>query len=484
MEHETGTRDLRQVGGLRRALPATAVLSGAAAFSMAGFPPLLGYIAKETLLETALEASGALPSLLVIAAAVTAATLAVGYSLLFVLGVFWGKQRSELASVHEAGWTMLLPPGILAALSLFLALPPLRAALSSLLAAAASSTLGKATDVSLALWYGVNVALLLTIAAIGGGVLLYLGRWPIRRVQGGWLARPRLDALYDAALVGLNRLASGLTGLLQTGSLSHYLTMILAALIVLVGAALISAVGAAPPPSDVIPLLARLATGVPFYEVAAALVMILAAVAVATTSSRLGAVVGLGVVGFFMTLFFVVYSGPDLALTQLLVETLIVILLLLVFYFLPQFVPERSSRLERWRHLGIAAGVGILVTALTLLVLTPAGVAPTTAGAPPTIAVQTTAGPADSTISEFYLQESVPSAFGANVVNVILVDFRALDTLGEMTVLVIAVLGAYSLIRLRLSERPERAVAAPESYADGDPPAATRHEQQAAEELP
>ncbi|MDX1665379.1 MAG: hydrogen gas-evolving membrane-bound hydrogenase subunit E, partial [Candidatus Promineifilaceae bacterium] len=86
--------------------------------------------------------------------------------------------------------------------------------------------------------------------------------------------------------------------------------------------------------------------------------------------------------------------------------------------------------------------------------------------------------------SEFYLQESVPSAFGANVVNVILVDFRALDTLGEMTVLVIAVLGAYSLIRLRLSERPERAVAAPESYADGDPPAATRREQQGAEELP
>jgi multicomponent Na+:H+ antiporter subunit A len=410
----------------------TTVLTGAATFSMAGLPPLLGFLAKETLFETALTATpDALPSLLIAAAAWIAATLAVGYSLLLFITVFLGPEPPSFAAVHEPGWMMLLPPAVLSALSLFLALPPLRTQMSAVLAAAAGDAYGAPVTVSLALWHGINVPLVMTVAAIVAGMLLYLGRGPVRRFQDGWLARPRLDALYDGSITTLNRLASGLTDRFQTGTLSDYLMMILGALIVLVGYALFSGTGAIAVPLTF--------DSLPAYEVAAAVVMLIAIVAVATISSRLGAIAALGIVGFFMTLFFVIYSGPDLALTQLLVETLLVILLLLVFYFLPRSFVDRSSRLARWRDITIAVGVGTLVTILTMLAIfqqeTPAG--------------------ATSTVSEFYLQESVPSAFGANVVNVILVDFRALDTLGEMTVLVIAALGAYALIKLHVEDNQE-----------------------------
>jgi multicomponent Na+:H+ antiporter subunit A len=432
IEHETGTRDLRYLGGLWRMLPVTAVVAGLVTMSMAGLPPLFGFLAKETLFEAALHGTpDVLPSLLVAGAAFVMAIFAVGYSLLFYYNVFLGKQTPDIEGAHEPAWPMLLGPGILAALSLLMALPPLRTAISPLLAAAASQSYGAATTVSLYFWHGFTTALLMTIGAVTSGLLLFAVRHPFRRLQTGRISHLRLDVLYDGSITLLNRVATGLTALFQTGTLSHYLLMILTALIALVGYALATGSGAIPVPASL--------EGVPAYEILVAILMILAVIAVATTPTRLGAIAALGIVGFFMTLFFVIYSGPDLALTQLMMETLTVILLLLVFYFLPEFFEGRSSRLARWRDLGIAGGVGALVTVLTLMVLPQAG-------------MSTAAQAYGLTISEFYLQQSVPAAFGANVVNVILVDFRAIDTLGEITVLVIALLGAYGLIKLRLSD--------------------------------
>ncbi len=436
IEQETGTRDLRRLGGLARLLPATAMVAALATLSMAGLPPLFGFLAKETLFEAALSGTPEiLPSLLVAAAALVMAVFAVGYSLLFYHGVFLGEQPAELeGSVRRPAWPLLVGPAVLGVLSLLLALPPLRTAVTPLLTAAASRAYGAAVEVELALWHGFTTALWMTIGAVAAGLLLFALREPFRRLQAGRLSRLRLDALYDGGINLLNRVATGLTAQFQTGTLSDYLMMILGALIVLVGYALVTGRGAIALPLSL--------EGVPAFEIMAAVLMLFAGVAVAVIRSRLGAIASLSIVGFFMTAFFVLYSGPDLALTQLMMETLTVILLLLVFYFLPEFFEERSTRLSRWRDMIIAAGVGTLVTVLTLMAV------PREGGPPPSEFAGITA-------TEFYLEQSVPTAFGANVVNVILVDFRALDTLGEITVLVVALLGAFALIKLRLDDKKD-----------------------------
>jgi multicomponent Na+:H+ antiporter subunit A len=179
------------------------------------------------------------------------------------------------------------------------------------------------------------------------------------------------------------------------------------------------------------------------FEWAVAGLMILTAISVVIMPTRLGAVVALGLIGYLMAFVFVLYSGPDLALTQLLVESLTVILLLLVFYFLPQQFKEVSTLPARARDIAIAAGVGFTVTVLVLL------------------ALPVNLSNFSPTLAEFFLEQSVPGGFGYNVVNVILVDFRSMDTLGEVVVLVIAALSVYGLIQLRPPEADAAEMTAP-----------------------
>jgi multicomponent Na+:H+ antiporter subunit A len=264
--------------------------------------------------------------------------------------------------------------------------------------------------------------------AITAGVVLYWQRqrfWALQRLVPESVT---LNRIYDGALVGLNRLAVGVTRTVQTGTLRHYLMMILGTLGVLVLWALLT--------GDSLNWLIYFdLSQAAAYEIAAAVLMIVSAVVVVFMPSRLGAIAALGTVGFLMSFFFVIYSGPDLALTQLLVETLTVIILLLVFYFLPSFFEDRSPLPNRWRDVGIAAGVGVLVTTLVILVV-PINLSPT--------------------ISSFYVENSLAKAYGANVVNVILVDFRGLDTLGEITVLTIAALGITGMLKLSLQSASRR----------------------------
>jgi multicomponent Na+:H+ antiporter subunit A len=319
---------------------------------------------------------------------------------------------------------MLLGPALLAGLSVLLVLPPMSNLTGALLASAGSAVLGKTIDFKLKLWHGFNLPLVLSTVAVAGGGLLYTLRRPIWRLQAVWPERLRIDALYDGGLVGLNRLAVGLTRTLQTGTLRHYLLMILSTLLGLVGYALLS--------TSYYPKPIFSLDGVSLYEILIAVLMVVAALAVVFSPSRLGAIAALGTVGYMMALFYVLYSGPDLALTQLLVETLTVIFLLLVFYFLPRFFEDRTAKQSRLRDALIAAGTGIMITLLVLMAV-PQEFAPS--------------------ISSYYLENSLPLGYGANVVNVILVDFRALDTLGEISVLVIAALSAYGLIKLRPQEK-------------------------------
>ncbi|MEI2693261.1 MAG: hydrogen gas-evolving membrane-bound hydrogenase subunit E [Anaerolineae bacterium] len=424
VDHETGTRDWRRLGGLARVMPITAAAAFVASLSLAGLPPMLGFIAKELFLEaeTHVEAGSAL-ALLGPLLGIVAAAFGMAYSILLVRDVFFGPRQETPKHPHEAPIGMLVGPVLLALLSIALAWPPLLDVVDTLLYAAASASLGQPLgDLHLAFWHGVNLPLILSSVAIAAGVILYWQRRRFWALQQRVPAGLTLNRVYDGALVGLNRLAVGVTGAIQTGTLRHYLMMILGTLGVSVLWALLA--------GDGLQWQLNLdLSQVAAYEVAAAILMIVAAVAVVLMPSRLGAIVALGTVGSLVAFFFVIYSGPDLALTQLLVETLTVIILLLVFFFLPNFFEDRSTALHRWRDLGIAIGVGALVTTLVILVV-PINLSPT--------------------ISSYYVENSLTKAYGANVVNVILVDFRGFDTLGEITVLTIAALGITGMLKLRL----------------------------------
>ena len=430
VDHETGTRDWRRLGGLARVMPFTALFAFIASLSLAGLPPVLGFIAKEQFLEaeTHLEAGFAL-TLLGPLLGVVAAIFGMAYSILLVRHVFFGPRQETSKHPHEGPIGMLVGPGLLAMLSIVLAWPPLLDVVDKLLYGAASASLGQPLgDVHLAFWHGINLPLILSTVAIAAGVVLYWQRqrfWALQRLVPESVT---LNRVYDGALVGLNRLAVGVTRTVQTGTLRHYLLMILGTLGVLVLWALLTG-------DSLNWLLYFDLSQVAAYEIAAAILMIVAAVAVIFMPSRLGAIAALGTVGFLMSFFFVIYSGPDLALTQLLVETLTVIILLLVFYFLPDFFEDRSPLPNRWRDVGIAAGVGVLVTTLVILVV-PINLSPT--------------------ISTFYVENSLAKAYGANIVNVILVDFRGLDTLGEITVLTIAALGITGMLKLSLQSASRR----------------------------
>jgi multicomponent Na+:H+ antiporter subunit A len=231
---------------------------------------------------------------------------------------------------------------------------------------------------------------------------------------------------YELALEGLYRFAGLVTRALQTGYLRHYLLAILTVTLLVVAPLLLR--GA--------PDLTGAGTaGLRLHEALLALLLVAGAVAAVLMRSRLAAVAALGVTGVAVALLFALFSGPDLAMTQMVVEVLTVILLVLVFYHLPQVV-RRSRPAARVRDIGLAVGLGAV---MSLLVLAAAGVDPA------------------REVSEYFLASSGPEAHGRNVVNVILVDFRALDTLGEITVLAVAGLGVFSLLRLKPSKDGEEA---------------------------
>jgi multicomponent Na+:H+ antiporter subunit A len=429
VDHETGTRELPLLGGLARKMPISAGLATLAAVSMAGLPPLYGFLAKEKFLESVLLwQAGSVWTILAPVVAVVGAIWGVAYSILLVYSVFLGESRATPKPPHEAPAGMLTAPAVLVGLSVLVMVPPVRDWVGVALSAAAGATLGRTVAIDLALWHGVNMPLLLSVAAVLGGYLLFSLRQRVWILQAAWPARARLDRLYDGSVSSLNRLAVSLTNKIQTGSLRHYLMMIMGALVAAVVVALATADGL------VWPVGLSLENVQPF-EIAAAVMMIVAALALVVVPTRLGAIAAIGTVGYLMAFFYVLYSGPDLALTQLLIETLTVVLLLLVFHFLPRFVQDHTHVLIRVRDGLIAASVGATVTTLLILV------APQTP---------------DLTISEYYLRNSIPLAHGANVVNVILVDFRALDTLGEITVLIIAAVGVFGMMRFRTRRRIRR----------------------------
>lgn len=424
VDHETGTRDVTHLGGLGKAMPITAGAAALAAFSMAGLPPMLGFINKELLYEAKLQAPRA--ATLITGAGVAANALLVAVAGMVGFRPFWGCRRTMTKKAHEASPALWLGPVLLAALGLINGLFP-EAFPSALVSAAASAMRAQPTVVELKLWHGVNPVFALSVLTISVGAVIYAGRdalirlasrSPALRRVAGWSAQRG----YETALQALNVVARGQTRLLQSGYLCYYLIIIIVTTVGLAGYALVRA------SVEVWPL--NLRTDIRFYEWMVGLLILAATLMAILSPSRLAAVAALGVVGYGVALIYTLFGAPDLAMTQFAVETLTVFLFVLVFYRLPRFA-NLSSRAVRLRDALIALAAGALMTLLVLAA---------------------TAVPLRSRLTPYFAEQSLPSGKGRNIVNVILVDFRGLDTLGEITVLTAAAIGVYALLKLRLEE--------------------------------
>ena len=422
IDHSTGTRDLRELSGLRTRMPVVFWTSVAALASMAGLPPLAGFVAKESVFE-AFQHAGGLVTALCLAGVVVGSVFTVGYSLRFLWGAFLDKPDLSPTPVHAPGPLFVAPAVVLAALGLA---GGLAAGLADpVLAAYADTVPGNAghPPAHLALWHGFSLPLLLSAVCVAGGLLLF--RW---RKRVAWLgarfALPDSGRIYRRIVYSVSSFATQVTGLTQRGSLPLYLGTILVSLLV------VSTVPTvwgrlwtldAPPvrwldsPAQLIP----------------ATIVVLAALGALVVRSRLFAVVLVGMTGYGTATLFVLYGAPDLALTQFLVETVSLVVFVLVLRRLPARFSTPVLRSRRLINLGIGAATGVLVAVLAYLTL---------------------AGRQAETISGDF-PAAAEEAGGHNIVSVLLVDVRAWDTMGEISVLAAVAAGVASLLFVRRRAR-------------------------------
>ncbi|MBB3142987.1 monovalent cation/H+ antiporter subunit A [Halomonas organivorans] len=421
IDHETGTRELARLGGLARVMPLTAVLTAIAGAAMAGVPLLNGFLSKEMLFTETLETPvlGGL-SWLMPALATAGGVLSVAYSLRLVHAVFFKAPRQAPPKApHDPPRMMSAPMALLTALCVLVGLFP-SALAGGLLDLATRAVLLVPLEFHLAIWHGFNLPLAMSAVALVAGVGLYLLHAHLRRFLRGF--RP-VDArlVFEAAMQRSARHAERLLGHLDNASLQRYMGLLLLAALGLVALGLgqmPSLAGDQPQQ----PVDGVLLTG-------AALLIFSGLATAITHRHRLISLLMLSMVGLLVSLTFARFSAPDLALTQLSVEVVTIILLMLALFFLPQKTPRESSLPRSLRDAALASALGMTIASLNYAVLT-----------------------RDiSSISGFFLDNSVTGGGGHNVVNVILVDFRGFDTLGEITVLAIAGLAIFKLLnRLRL----------------------------------
>lgn len=417
IDHESGTRDMRKLNGLWRYMPYTATLAMVAAASMAGVPLFNGFLSKEMFFAESLhqETLGFL-SWMIPVLATLAGVFAVAYSLRFIHDVFFNGEPVNLPKIpHEPPRYMKIPVEVLVALCLLVGIFP-AFMIGSLLEAAATSVLMKELPYySLAIWHGFNIPLLMSVIAIVGGVLVYTYRRHLYSFQAQF---KETDAklVFEGVMQKIVAFSAKFDEGLNNGSLQRYVALLLLFTIVITAIPLINLdVAAAHLPDQ----------PVTFVEIVAGVILCLSAIAtVIYHRKRMIALITLSVVGLIVSVAFARFSAPDLALTQLAVEVVTVILLMLALYFLPQKTIAESSPSRVVRDLGIAAAVGGVVATINYAFITQ---------------------PLDS-ISEFFLANSKTGGGGTNAVNVILVDFRGLDTLGEILVLGIAAFGIFKLL--------------------------------------
>ncbi|CAM3181953.1 putative monovalent cation/H+ antiporter subunit A [Paracoccus nototheniae] len=418
VDHATGTREAAVLGGLSKAMPLTGIAAALAAISMAGIPPMVGFIGKEFMYKAGLGLQG-FASIWVTVMIFAASVMMFAVGGIVALKPFRGDLRPTPMTPHEGPWPMLAGPLVLGALSLIFGLVP--GVLGHYIVGPAThAVFGEVREVHLYLWGGVNMALILSLLTFLAGWLLYRRHEAIRTRLAAFEARNPIDfdAGWDRLLDGFKAFAAWLTGLIQTGSLQRYMAVTFATFVVLVGGTYLlkGAFQAG---------LSLSTDGV--HPVQWAVLGLISAGAILTvwTHSRMTAVAAMGVTGIGVALIFIMFSAPDVAITQLLVEVLVVVLVSLAMLRLP-YLPRRSKTSFRTGHAVIAGGMGLVTTFLMISVLS---------------------SDFDRRLTSYFEAVSYPEAHGRNIVNVILVDFRALDTFGEIVVVVMAAIGALALLR-------------------------------------
>jgi multicomponent Na+:H+ antiporter subunit A len=417
IDHETGTRDLDRLGGLWRVMPLTAMAVAVATMSMAGFPLFFGFIGKEIMYQGALTEE--LFPVFATTAALLSNALMTAVAGMILLGPFTGNRPAALETVCEAPWTMRLGPAVMGSLGILFGIIPGWVA-DNLIEPAVLAFHPTKEEIGLSLFHGFNTPLVLSAITLTLGGLFYLRRRPLRISIEAATNRLPLSSqkIYQAAVDLFLRTAGLITTSLQHGSLHAYLAVTFFSMIAVVGWPWIGHAFYAF-------RLPQLAGDLP--AVGIVILVAIATVVVATATHRLAAIGGLGGVGAGVALIFLISGAPDIALTQLLVETLTVIIFSLILLRLPPLEHQRRrSGRRRTLDVGISLAAGLLVASLLM------GIGQT---------------PLDRSLTEFFEVHSYPAAHGRNIVNVILVDFRSLDTLGEITVVVLAAWAATALIR-------------------------------------
>jgi multicomponent Na+:H+ antiporter subunit A len=420
LDHQTGTRLLTRLGGLRRLLPVTAAATAGAALSMAGFPLFFGFIGKEIMYKGALTEE-MFPQFATVAALVSNALMTSVAGILF-LQVFTGPLRAPSRKPAEAGAAMVIGPLVLGFLGIFFGLCPNWVG-RHLVEPAVLAFYPLATDIHLKLFYGFNAPLLLSVVTLVLGGAGYGARPYLRKIS-RFIRENRpitSSQVYGRMLDMTSTLAGMHTRLVQNGSLQRYLSVILFSVVAGVGATLVATGVSVRPPWSVV-------ADADVIEILLCLLIFLSLIVLLLAGSSLLALCALGVIGAGCAMIFLWNGAPDVALTQLLVETLTLIIVASVLLRLPAMSPHLSSPSRLVFNAGIALAAGTVVTILLLA---------------------SVSGPLDRSITVYYETLSVAKAHGRNIVNVILVDFRSFDTLGEIVVVAVAGIAGVALIRRR-----------------------------------
>ncbi|MFC3608120.1 hydrogen gas-evolving membrane-bound hydrogenase subunit E [Stutzerimonas tarimensis] len=414
--HAAEESSLNRLGGLAKALPVTAVAAGMAAISMAGLPPTLGFITKEYLFESQLNASY---GWVVIAVAVVVNAVFAAIAGVVAIRPYWsGPERSHVHHPETPG--LYIGPLILGAFGVIFGLFP-SVLVDGLIQPASSVLVGHPVDLSFSLWHGFTpmLALSATVVAFAAGLLTY---W--RHIRRSLSTNQSVERVLGAGgfnwlFYGTLALAERCTAYLQNGDQHRYTKIVVASVILIVGYGIYA--------SGTTPAFAP-ASG--RFDAASAIVLVLicaGAFAATRTPSLLRAMIAVGVVGFGSALLFLMNGAPDLALTQFSVEVLIVLILVALLLRVPERMPStRMPREKKWDIL-LSAGIGVIIFL---------GLA------------ATVTEPLDLRLTEFFAATSYLEAHGRNVVNVVLVDYRAIDTLGEVVVVAFAAIAVWGLLRV------------------------------------
>ncbi|ADC50693.1 Mrp complex subunit A, sodium/proton antiporter subunit [Alkalihalophilus pseudofirmus OF4] len=442
IDHETGTRDIRKLGGLMAIMPVTFTVSLIGLASMAGLPPFNGFLSKEMFFTALLRATEMNAfnmetfGIIIVVLAWIASVFTFLYCLIMFFKTFTGKFKPENydVKVHEAPIGMLISPVILGSLVIVFGFfpnilaytiiePAMQAVLPTVLAD------GELFHVNIYMWHGFNAELFMTMGVVAAGIILFLMMKNWAKAAFYMKERDPLNWFYDSSLSGVITGSQFVTRIQMTGLLRDYFAYMIVFMILLLGYTMFR--------YDAFAIDTTNVTEIAPYIWVITIVFIVATLSIPFINKRITAVVVVGVIGFLLALLFVVFRAPDLALTQLLIETVTVLLLMLAFYHLPELRKEEFKPRFNVLNLIISIGVGFFITAIALSSLAlgnEAGIEP---------------------ISQFFIENSKELAGGYNMVNVILVDFRGLDTMLEVLVLGIAALGVIALIKLRMTGRED-----------------------------